>query len=349
MPLRRATLAAAGLFTAMSLSAFDQPRDAQGRFANANGKGPAAFGDVLRWKLWDRITGKRRVAPPRAPVPTVAPDLALLRTPPAPGEPARVTWLGHASFLVQLDGVSLLVDPALKPALFGGISRNVPPGVRIEDLPPIDAVLVSHSHYDHLDLPTLEAVRAPVVAGLGLERWFRDRHLFCTELGWWQTTTVRGVRVTFVPAQHWSRRGLFDTNRMLWGGFVVEGSRATIYHSGDSAWFEGFAEIGARFPGIDAALLPIGAYDPAWFMTHQHLDPEQALRAFGAVGARTFVAMHWGTFKLTDEPLDEPPRRLEAERQRLGLEAARVKVPAIGETLTVGRAADPRAQAHPPE
>jgi L-ascorbate metabolism protein UlaG (beta-lactamase superfamily) len=347
--LRRVLLALAALATIMALAAFVQPRDAEGRFTNLDGSGPVAFRRVLRWQVWDRLTGKRRIAPDRAPVPTVAPDLALLRTPPPPGEPARVTWLGHASFLVQLDGVSLLVDPALRPALFGGIARNVAPGVRLEDLPPIDAVLISHSHYDHLDQPTLEAVHAPVVAGLGLERFFRDRGLFATELGWWATTTVRGVRITFVPAQHWSRRGLFDTNRTLWGGFVIEGSRAALYHSGDTAWFEGFAEIGARFPHLDAALLPIGAYDPEWFMSGQHMGPEQALRAFGALGARTFVAMHWGTFKLTDEPLDEPPQRLEAERRRLGIDPARVKVLAVGETLVVGRAADPQAQAHPPE
>jgi L-ascorbate metabolism protein UlaG (beta-lactamase superfamily) len=128
-------------------------------------------------------------------------------------------------------------------------------------------------------------------------------------------------------------------NETLWGGFVIEGSTATIYHSGDTAWFEGFAEIGRRFPGIDAALLPIGAYDPAWFMERQHLNPEQALRAFEALGARTFVAMHWGTFKLTDEPLDEPPARLEAERARRAMPADRVRVLEVGETLVVQRAA----------
>lgn len=347
--LRRALPLVAVAVPALLLTAFAQPRDADGSFTNLDGTVPGGLSRVLRWQVWDRITGKRRVTPDRAPVPAVAPDLALLRTPPGPGEPARVTWLGHASFLVQLDGVSLLVDPALQPSIFGGRTRNVPPGVRLEDLPPIDAVLVTHSHYDHLDLPTLEAVRAPVVAGLGLERFFRERGLFATELGWWQTTRVRGVRVTFVPAQHWSRRGLLDANRTLWGGFVVEGTRATVYHSGDTAYFPGFAEIGARFPRIDAALLPIGAYDPAWFMSAQHVDPEGALRAFLDLGAVTFVAMHWGTFKLTDEPLDEPPRRLEAERQRLGLDRARVRVPAVGETLVVGRHADPRAEAHPPE
>jgi L-ascorbate metabolism protein UlaG (beta-lactamase superfamily) len=288
--------------------------------------------------VWDRITGKRRSSPDRAPVPAVPADLALLATPPARGEPARVTWLGHASFLVQVDGVSLLVDPALRGSIFGGIDRNVPPGVPIEKLPPIDASLVSHSHYDHLDLPTLKKVGAPVVAGLGLERFFRDRGLFVTELGWWKATEVKGVRVTFVPAHHWSRRGAFDTNETLWGGFVIEGEGATVYHSGDTAYFAGFAEIAARFPDIDAALLPVGAYEPGWFMLKQHMDPEQALQAFEDLGARTFVAMHWGTFKLSDEPLDEPPRRVEAERLRRGLPAERVRVPAVGETLALGRA-----------
>jgi L-ascorbate metabolism protein UlaG (beta-lactamase superfamily) len=319
----------------MLYAAFAQPRDADGRFVNLDGSTPRGLTTVLRWTVWDRITGKRRRSPSTAPIPTVQPDLAALATPPAPGQPARVTWLGHATFLVQLDGVSLLTDPALMPSITGGIPRNVAPGVPVEKLPRIDAVLVSHSHYDHLDMPTIEKVGAPVIAGLGLERFFRDRHVFATELGWWSEARVGPVKITFVPSQHWSRRGLFDTNRTLWGGFVIQGSRASLYHSGDTAYFEGFKEIGARFPGLDAALLPIGAYDPAWFMSTMHLDPEQALQAFADLGATTFVAMHWGTFKLADEPLDEPPVRLEAERVRRGLPKERVRVLAIGESIAV--------------
>jgi len=144
---------------------------------------------------------------------------------------------------------------------------------------------------------------------------------------------VNDVRVTYVPSQHWSRRGLFDTNETLWGGFVIEGTKARIYHAGDTAYFEGFKEIGARFAGIDAALLPIGAYDPPWFMERQHMNPEQAVQAFLDLGARKLVAMHWGTFKLTDEPLDEPPRRLRQEWARRGLPEAALHIPAIGETL----------------
>jgi L-ascorbate metabolism protein UlaG (beta-lactamase superfamily) len=313
--------------------------DQNGRFVNLDGSTPQPLGAVLRWALVDRLLGRRRRSPERAPVARVEADRARLARPPGLGEPARLTWLGHASWLVQLDGVSLLVDPALGPTIFGGLPRNVAPGLTVDELPPIDAQLVSHSHYDHLDLPTLTAVKAPVIAGLRLERLFRQAGLFCTELGWWATARVGDVRVTFVPAQHWSRRSLFDANQTLWGGFVIQGRSATIYHSGDTAWFDGFAEIGRRFPGIDAALLPIGAYDPAWFMEKQHMNPEQALAAFVALGARTFLAMHWGTFKLTDEPLDEPPQRLEAERRRLGLARERVLVPAVGQTVEVGSGA----------
>jgi L-ascorbate metabolism protein UlaG (beta-lactamase superfamily) len=325
----------------MLTSALDQPRDARGRFTNLDGSTPVGLGAVLRWGVWDRVTGKRRASPDRAPVAHVKADAAWLARPPGPGAPARVTWLGHASFLVQLDGVSLLVDPALGKNIFGGIDRNVPAGLDLGELPPIDAVLVSHSHYDHLDLPTLQAVEAPIVAGLGLEPYFRARQLRATELGWWQETRVGDVTITFVPAQHWSRRGLFDTNETLWGGFVIEGSAATVYHAGDSALFDGFAEIGARFPAIDLALLPVGAYDPGWFMLRQHMDPEQALQAFEDVGARVMVPMHWGTFKLADEPLDEPPRRLEAERQRRRLPPERVRVLAVGATIELARAAPP--------
>ena len=258
-------------------------------------------------------------------MPAVSPDRALIAT--AASRP-RITWLGHASFLLQLDGASVLVDPVFSMRIAGFIRRNVPAPLSVSELPRIDATLVTHNHYDHLDTPSVRAVGARALAGLGMSRL-----LPCEELDWWQGAQItERVRVTFVPAQHWSRRGLADTNHALWGGFVVEGPSGRIYHPGDTAYFDGFTEIGRRFSRIDAALLPIGAYDPPWFMEKQHMNPEQAVQAFLDLGADRLIAMHWGTFKLTDEPLDEPPRRLRAEWQRRGLAPRALLVPAIGET-----------------
>ena len=253
-----------------------------------------------------------------------------------------MTWLGHASFLVQGAGASVLIDPALGPRI-SIVSRNAGPGLRVEQLPRIDASLVTHNHYDHLDLPTLHAVGAPVIAGLGTHTTVKD--LPCTELAWWDRMNVGGLTVTFVPSQHWSRRGLGDTNQALWGGFVVEGAGARVYHAGDTAYFSGFQDIGRRFPGLDAALLPIGAYDPEWFMRSQHMNPGDATQAFLDLGARRLVAMHWGTFKLTDEPLDEPPRLLRAEWERRTLPPQALSIPPIGGTLDLGAVA---GQAHQP-
>ena len=301
------------------------------RFRNLDGSGPNAGAQVFRWAVVDKVSGRRRKSPSSAPMPSVKPDLALLATAPAVGEPLRITWIGHASWLVQVDGVSLLIDPVFSQRISGIVPRNVAAPMQAKELPRIDATLVTHSHYDHYDRPSVNAAGARVITGTGLGA---AMDLPATELGWWDTERVSDtVRVTFVPAQHWSRRGIFDTNETLWGGFVIEGKAARLYHSGDTAYFEGFAEIGERFPGLDAALLPIGAYDPAWFMEKQHMNPEQAVQAFVDLKAARFVAMHWGTFKLTDEPLDEPPGRLRAEWQRRGLPQEALHIPAVGATL----------------
>jgi L-ascorbate metabolism protein UlaG (beta-lactamase superfamily) len=303
------------------------------KFRNLDGSGPNAPSSVFRWMVVDNIAGRRRKSPPTWPgMPRVPANLALLRTAPAVGEPPRITWIGHASFLVQVDGLSILIDPVFFDTISGFIRRNVPAAVQPADLPRIDATLITHNHYDHLDLRSVKAANAKVVAGEGLLKVIGMRG---AELGWWQSHALSPtVRVAFVPSQHWSRRTPFDTNETLWGGFVIESAKARIYHSGDTAWFDGFKEIGKRFPGIGAALLPIGAYDPAWFMERQHMNPEQAAQAFCDLGARTFVAMHWGTFKLTDEPLDEPPQRLRAEWARRGLPEGALRIPAIGETVS---------------
>jgi L-ascorbate metabolism protein UlaG (beta-lactamase superfamily) len=302
------------------------------RYLNIDGTGPRTTADVFRWAVMDRLSGRRRSAPARASVPSVAPNLTLLSRPPGPQEGVRLTWLGHASWLIQLAGTSLLVDPVLGERISGFIRRNVAPGLRLEELPPIDGCLVTHNHRDHLDLPTLRRVGAPVWAGKGTAPLIRKAALEAHEMGWWDSRRVGSATVHFVPSQHWSRRGLFDTNQMLWGGFVVEADGTRVYHSGDTAYFAGFADIRRRFPILDGAMLPIGAYDPPWFMESQHMNPEQATQAFLDLGARDFLAMHWGTFKLTDEPLTEPAQRLKAEWERLGLATSRLHILPVGGT-----------------
>lgn len=315
-----------------------QPSSPRFRFVNLDGSEPQGFGAVFKWSVVDRLLGRRQIKRGAPATPSMAPDLELLRQPPAVGEPARLTWIGHASWLIQLDGVSLLIDPIFSESLGPGINRHVPPALTPPTLPHIDAQLVTHNHRDHLDLPSLRAVGRPVIAGLGLSSFFAANDLPCTELAWWGETRVGPVAVRFVPSQHWSRRGLNDTNATLWGGFVIEGSSARLYHSGDTAYFDGFAEIGRRSGPIDAALLPIGAYEPSWFMSKQHMNPEEAVRAFVDLGAARFVAMHWGTFQLTDESLDEPPLRLEQEWQRRSLDPSACHLLRIGGTVQVGRA-----------
>jgi L-ascorbate metabolism protein UlaG (beta-lactamase superfamily) len=232
-----------------------------------------------------------------------------------------LTWIGHASFLGNLGGTSFLIDPVFSRHAGVFYPRHTPPGMRIEDLPDIGVVMVTHNHYDHLDAGALRALppNVPVVVPLGMGRWLRRRgRPQVVELGWWDAIDVAGLTVTLVPARHWSRRGIFDTNRSLWGGLVVEGGGHAIYHAGDTAWFDGFSAIRDRFPGLLAVMLPIGSYEPAWFMEHHHLNPEQAGRAFLELGARCLVPMHWGVFQLTDEPLSEPAERVREWWRRHG-------------------------------
>lgn len=275
----------------------------------------------------------RRQSPRRAEVPFQKNDGQALRGAPRP----TLTWIGHATYLLQLGGLSILTDPVLSNRIVL-VPRNIAPGLDHDALPRIDVVTVSHNHMDHMDAATLRRLGPSVryVVPLGLADWFvREGLRDVIELDWWQSADIRGVKVTLVPSQHWSRRSLFDTDTTLWGGFVYEADGLRAYHSGDTAYFSGFKLIGERCGPIDAAMLPIGAYDPRWFMRPQHMNPEDAVQAFLDLGARRFFAMHWGTFKLTDEPLGEPPeftRRIWADR---GLSEEHLVIPAIGETTTL--------------
>jgi L-ascorbate metabolism protein UlaG (beta-lactamase superfamily) len=307
-------------------------------FTNLAGNSRAArLATILKWKAgWH--DEKRPPSPATGvAVPVAANDGRALRK----AAVDALTWIGHASFLVQLGGRSALIDPVMSRTIAGGlITRNVAPGLAWQALPPkIDLVLVTHNHRDHMDAPTLKRLGPdPVfVVPQGLGRWFeRAGQRRVVEMGWWQRERIEGVDVTFVPAEHWSRRGLFDINETWWGGYVLERGGLRVYHSGDTAWFDGFALIGEKCGAIDAAMLPIGAYAPRWFMQPQHMDPFDAVRAFRALGARRFVAMHWGTFKLTDEDLLEPPQLLHEAWQRADPAQGRLSLPAIGETLRLG-------------
>ena len=304
------------------------------RYSNLAGHSlGASLFRILKWKAgWH---DERRPPAPMTgvPVPALANDGRALRKAAADA----LTWIGHATFLAQLGGRSALIDPVMSRSIAGGlVRRNVAPGLAWQALPKIDLVLVTHDHRDHMDAPTLWRLGPdPVyVVPQGLGRWFERAGLRrVVEMAWWQRERIEGLDVTFVPSEHWSRRGLLDKNETWWGGYVIERGGLRVYHSGDTAWFDGFALIRDRCGAIDAAMLPIGAYAPRWFMRPQHMDPEDAVRAFAALGAARFVAMHWGTFKLTDEDLREPPQLLARAWQRENLPQQRLAVPAIGETL----------------
>jgi L-ascorbate metabolism protein UlaG (beta-lactamase superfamily) len=307
------------------------------RFANLDPRHrPQGLRAALRWGVWDRLTGRRKIMPPGPPAPRVPPDLDLIRR---RDGPPRLTWIGHASLVGTLAGGSFLIDPVFARRVGWFYRRHGEPGLTPGDLPPLDALLVTHNHYDHFDTASCLAVgrEAPALVPAGLGRWFlRQGFRRVVELGWWESVEVGPLLVTLVPGRHWSRRGVADGNRSLWGGFVVEAAGVRIYLAGDTAWFSGFAEIGRRFPGLTAAVLPIGGYEPAWFMGVNHLNPEEAGRAFLETGARHLVPIHWGAFQLTDEPLAEPAERLGAWWRRDGpRDGRRLHLPAVGETVVL--------------
>jgi L-ascorbate metabolism protein UlaG (beta-lactamase superfamily) len=227
-----------------------------------------------------------------------------------------VTWVGHATTAIQLGGLLVLTDPVWSRRIPGVRPRYTPPGVEWGALPRVDAVVISHNHLDHLDAPTIRRLprdTAMLVPG-GLGWWLRRlgfRHV--TELDWWESTTLGTVEFTLVPAHHWSRRTLVDTCRSLWGGWMLTAPGSRVYFCGDSAYGPYFGEIAGRFPDIDVALLPVGAYQPRWFMKATHMDPREAVRACGDLGARRMVPIHWGTFALSAEPVLAPIEVTRAE------------------------------------
>lgn len=307
---------------------------------------PGRVGGLIRWRFVDRVLHPPPGDPDPSSFAVAAPAVPVPR---AESDALVVTWVGHATFLVQIGGRNILTDPMwserASPTTLAGPRRWVRPGIAFSDLPPIDAVVQSHNHYDHLDDATVRALaqrhhRARWFAPLGLAPFLRARGIArVTELDWWEARHDDGVTYTCAPAQHFSARGPLDRNRTLWCSWGIAAGGRRLYFGGDSGLHPDYGPIGERCGPFDVTLLPIGAYEPRWFMRPVHMNPEEAVQAYralarsaGAHAAPTFVAMHWGTFKLTDEPMDEPPRRLRAAWAEAGLPPGRLWVPAHGET-----------------
>jgi L-ascorbate metabolism protein UlaG (beta-lactamase superfamily) len=276
------------------------------------------------------------------------PDIARA---PAPGETA-LTLINHVTFLIQYPGLNVLTDPVyserVSPVHWTGPRRVRAPGIAFDALPRIDLVLISHNHYDHLDLATLrrldEVHASRFVTGLGNAAFLTQHGVRnVIELDWWQCTVVRRAQITFTPAQHWSGRGLRGRNRTLWGGMVVRVGDGTLYFAGDTGYGSHFTEIARRLGKPDVALLPIGAYAPRWFMREQHMEPDDAVRAHLDLEATLSVGTHFGCFQLTDEGFDDPANELATALARRSVPAEQFRVPEVGETLRVRSASHHQA------
>jgi N-acyl-phosphatidylethanolamine-hydrolysing phospholipase D len=306
------------------------------------------FLDFLKWSLIERRRSPRRPDPDPSAFIRVAPSYVVPRAAP---DLFTITWVGHTTFLIQIGGLNILTDPMwsnrASPVQFAGPKRWVPPAIEFDSLPPIDIVLQSHDHYDHLDSSTVSrlAERYPAIkwfAPLGVGAFLR-RHgaREVTQSDWWDENALGSLRLTAVPAQHFSGRTLGKRNTTLWCGWALQTSDRSLLFAGDTALHPDFGSIAARCGPFDVAILPIGAYDPRWFMGSVHMNPEDCINAVGQLesgqnGAKVvMVAAHWGTFKLTDEPMDEPPTLMRKLWQAARRESTDLWIMRHGETHIV--------------
>lgn len=325
-----------------------RPHHTREGFRNNYFAGPVGSG-FLRWQ-WERW----RDGLPKPPAngyafPIERSDVEWLKQ---NRDEATATWIGHATVLLQVGGLNILTDPIFSerasPFSWIGPKRKTPPAMRIDELPRIDVVIVSHNHYDHLDLPTLRALDQQTggpplyLMPLGVGDWLkREGFSHVRQLDWWQSHPVGNVRFHFTPVQHWSARGLFDRFATLWGGWVIEaqvgGKSFKTFFTGDTGYSQDFADIHRRFGDVDFAMIPIGAYEPRWFMKPQHVNPEEAVQIHRDLRSRRSLGIHWGAFELTDEGLDEPAAALSAAVTEAGLGPDEFHVTPAGQTRRLGR------------
>ncbi len=297
-------------------------------------------GDLLRF-LTNR--GARAAWPKHLANPPHEPPAARIE-----GKALRVTAIGHATVLIQTQGLNLLVDPVFStrasPASFAGPKRVNAPGLALDELPMLDAILVTHNHYDHLDLASLSHLArhrpCPVLTPLGNDVIMRKHNpaIKAQAFDWGDSAALpNGVAVHFEPCYHWSARGISDRRMALWAAFVIETPGGLIYHIGDTGYAKGevFRAMRVKYGPMRLAILPIGAYEPRWFMRDHHVDPEEAVAIFQDCGASHGLAHHWGTFQLTHEAIDEPPKRLAIALERAGIQAEFFQVKRPGQYFDV--------------
>ncbi|MEH7094375.1 MBL fold metallo-hydrolase [Neobacillus vireti] len=244
------------------------------------------------------------------------------------------TWIGHSTFLIQLNGINILTDPVWARRM-GFQKRLTAPGIALEDMPEIDVVVISHGHYDHLDFPTLKKLNGNphYYVPDGLKSLFLKKgYQKVTELNWWESAEHQDISIHFVPAQHWTRRSLNDMNTSHWGGWIFQNKEETLYFVGDTGYFSGFKQIADRFE-IDTVFMPIGAYEPEWFMAVSHINPEDSVKAFLELRAKTFVPMHYGAYRLADDTGPEALTRLYRAWEKQQLPQEQLKVLLLGETF----------------
>ena len=293
-----------------------------GTFTNTSGvSNNKSLNDIYEW-----ITDKNRSKPIPYDFEIVSPNFDVIKQ---KNKVKSVTWIGHATFLYQNQELNILTDPHLSlrasPFSFAGPKRYTKPGMTFEELPKIDVVTISHNHYDHLDVKTVKRIAkdnpdAIFLVPLGLKKWFLNRSIKnVVELDWWENYDVKGTLITFTPVQHWSSRTLFDRNKSLWGGWHFKNEFHSLIHLGDTGYTNDFKETKKNLGSVDFALIPVGAYDPRWFMKFSHMNPAEATQAFIDLGAKKAIGMHWGCFILTDEPVTEPPILLKEEVNNISL------------------------------